>query len=356
MSIPYRTRRTLQHFGTAAIALLAAGILFWFCWVIWLERYVVYTRAGAELRFDQPDSALPVEVAVPPSVKTNITIYYNEGSDAMDLSKEMTSINGYYIDYNSLSKDLPSVQEDIAKLKPGSTVMIELKGGYGSFYYSSNLTGAVTSASVETTAVDQLIKDMKAKGFYLIARVSAFRDYDFGNRNVPSGLYMKNRMGLWMDPGGCYWLNPADSTALGWITSFTLELRSMGFNEVMLDNFRFPAETDKYIFNGDMDATLTAAANTLMASCASDTFVLSFGVTNPAFPLPEGRSRLYLSNVSAADLGLKLSQVTVDDPEIQVVFLCEQNDTRFNSYSVLRPLSLAEGIEAQKADMADLED
>ena len=119
----------------------------------------------------------------------------------------------------------------------------------------------------------------------------------------------------------------------------------------MLDNFRFPAETDKYIFTGNMDEAISAAATTIMASCASDTFVVSFGAATPAFPLPDGRSRLYLSDVSAQDVAARASQATFENPEARLVFLSDTNDTRFDSYSVLRPLSVSEGLEAQKADM-----
>lgn len=352
MAIPYRTRRTLQHVATAAIAVLMAAILFWFCWVVWLERFVVYSRDGAKLNFDLPDMSLSGEVAVPPAAQTNISIYYNEGSDAVEISKEMTALNGYYIDYNSLKDDIDGIYQDLTILKSGTPIMIELKGSYGSFYYSSNLSGAIPSASVDIGRVDELIQHMKSKGFYLIAKISAFRDWDFGNRNVTSGLYMTNRAGLWLDPDGYFWLDPTKSTTTGWITSIIIELRNMGFNEVMLDNFRFPAETDKYIFTGDMDAAIRSAANTIVASCSSEKFTISFGAPDTSFPLPDGRTRLFLTNVDASEVAAKAAAVGFENKEVRLVFLCDKNDTRFDNYSVLRPLSVAEGLEAQKADMA----
>lgn len=352
MSIPFRTRRRLQRLGLVGLAVLLVGILVWLCWVIWLERYVVYTREGAKLDFSLPQE-INGEVAVPPAAAENISIYYNEGSDSVELSKEMTAINGYYIDYDALSAgDFEGMKQDLNRLKAGTAIMIELKGGYGSFYYSTNLPNAIQSASVNTKAVDELIQFIKSKGFYTVAKISAFRDWDFGNRNVPSGLYMLSRAGLWMDPGGCYWLNPTDSTTLGWITSIIMELRGMGFNEVLLDNFRFPAEADKYIFNGDKEAALISAADTLVASCNADKFVLSFAVTNPSFPLPDGRTRMYLTGVEAKDIATVAAQATFDGADVKLVFLGSTNDTRFDDYSVLRPLAVSEGLEAQKADLA----
>lgn len=352
MAIPYRTRRTLQRVSVVALTLLLAAILFWLCWVIWLERYVVYSRDGATLNFDLPDHSSSGEVAVPPAAQTNISIYYNEGSDAVELSKEMTAINGYYVEYADLRDNIDGIYQDLNFVKAGTPIMIELKGGYGSFYYSSNISGSIPSASVNTTKVDELITHLKSKGYYLIAKISAFRDWDFGNRNVTSGLYMNSRAGLWLDPEGCFWLDPTKSTTTGWLTSIILELRGMGFNEVMLDNFRFPEQEDKYIFTGDKDAAIRTAANTLVASCAADKFVISFGSNSTGFPLPEGRTRLYLTNVDASAVAVKASEVTFENKDVRLVFLCDKNDTRFDNYSVLRPIAVAEGLEAQKADMA----
>ena len=49
-----------------------------------------------------------------------------------------------------------------------------------------------------------------------------------------------------------------------------------------------------------------------------------------------------------------VSQSTVPDKAAQVVFLAKTNDTRFDNYSVLRPLTAAKTLEAQKADQAQM--
>ena len=43
MSIPYRTRRVLNRLGIVLMIFLLVGVIAWLCWVVWLERYVVYT-------------------------------------------------------------------------------------------------------------------------------------------------------------------------------------------------------------------------------------------------------------------------------------------------------------------------
>ena len=188
---------------------------------------------------------------------------------------------------------------------------------------------------------------LQAKGFYTIARISAFRDWNFGNNNVPSGLYMLNRAGLWLDPDGYFWLDPTNASTTSWISSVVLELRDMGFNEVLLTDFRFP-NSDKYIFTGDKVAALQTAAATLVSSCAADDFTLSFGVDDPTFALPQGRCRMYLTGVTANGIGQTVSKVTVEDPSVQLAFIAETGDTRYDDYSVLRSLYISDVVEAQK--------
>ena len=235
----------------------------------------------------------------------------------------------------------------IEQLPAGTPILIDMKGPYGSFFYPSKLPAAVHSASTDVQKVSELVSTLQKKGFYTIARVCAFRDWNFGNNNVTSGLYMLSRAGLWLDPDGYFWLDPTNANTTSWITDVVLELRDMGFNEVLLTDFRFP-NSDKYIFNGDKIAALQTAASTLVSSCAASNFVLSFGVDDPAFALPQGRCRIYLSGITANGIGQTAAQVSVEDPTTQLAFIAETGDTRYDAYSVLRSLYISDVVEAQK--------
>ena len=351
MSIPYRHKRTLKRVGTLLAALLLVFSITWLCWVIWLQRYVVYTDKGAELNFSLSSYEISGKEAVPPKAEQNISIFYNEGADAIDTVKEMAQLNGYYITSDMFQQDLDYVMLQVERFPSGTPVMIDMKGAFGSFFYKSNLSDAVVSASTDIEQVSKLITRLHTKGFYTIARISAFRDRSFGETHVSSGLYMLNRKGLWMDGEGMYWLDPTNATTTSWITSQVLELKELGFDEVLLDNFRFP-NSENYIFNGDKPAALQSAAATLMSTCGSSKFVLSF-LADTAFTLPEGRCRLYLKDVSAAGIAQAASQVELEEPEIRLVFLAESGDTRYEKYSVLRSIHVAEEVEARRNNAAE---
>ncbi len=348
MSIPYRTRRVLNRVGIAATALLLIGILAWVCWVIWLQRYVVYTNDGAELDFRISANEVSGKVAEPPKAAGSVSIYYNEGANAIDVGNEMKQLNGYYIDSSMLQKDMTGVLVRIEQLSAGTPILIDMKGPYGSFFYPSNLADAVHSASTDVKAVAELVQKLQSKGFYTIARISAFRDWMYVNaKGSAISLRTAGTSYGWLDPDGYFWLDPSNAAATSWIAEVVLELRDMGFDEVVLADFRFP-DSDKYSFTGDKMAALQSAATTLVSSCSSSEFVLSFAVEDPAFALPEGRCRMYLSNVTANGIGSAAAKVTVSDPAVQLAFIAETGDTRYEEYSVLRSLYISDVVEAQK--------
>ena len=358
MKMTYRTRRRLHRLGFVSLVVLVSALGAWFCRVIWLQRYVVYSQEGAKVDFELGDAGFAGVVATTPQAQGGVSIFYNEGSDAIEISKELSPINGYYVDYNSLLKEMDTVEENLDLIPSGTPVLVELKGGYGSFYYTTKISGATLSTSIQnsisTARVDRFIQKLKDKGCYMIAKISAFQDWEYGNSNVTNGLYMTSRAGLWMDDQGCFWLDPTSAGVQSWITSAVLELKNMGFHEVMLSNFRFPV-SDAYIYTGDKTEALQNAMQNLLKSTASDggTFTLSFGTNDPTLSLIDGaRSRIYFEDIDAANVETVVSQSPVADKAAQIVFLAKTNDTRFDSYSVLRPLTAAKTLEAQKADQA----
>ena len=62
---------------------------------------------------------------------------------------------------------------------------------------------------------------------------------------------------------------------------------------------------------------------------------------NRTFTLPEGRGRLYLKDVDAGYVVSVADKVAVPDNTINLVFLTEFHDTRFDAYGALRPITAA---------------
>lgn len=339
MTLSYRTRRFLQRLGVTLLVLLLLAIMAWLVWIIWLDRFVVYSREGARFDFDRPNEMLSGELAVPPAEQDTVSIIYNDGVANMNTSTELAQIRGYYADAQALREDLSGVKARIDSLPAGSAVMLDLKTIKGYFYYSSEV--GPTTTSVDLEEMDKLITYLNNKDLYLIARIPAFRDYYYGLNYTSNGLFMKsNPIGLWMDSEGCYWLDPTKEGTLNYLTRIVAEIKRMGFDEVVFSDFCFPP-TDDVQFSGDRREALTKAADTLATICATETFCVSFCSETTDFELPaEERCRLYLVNFTAAQVRTAADATGLEDPEIRVVFITEHGDTRFDEFSVMRPVSL----------------
>ena len=194
---------------------------------------------------------------------------------------------------------------------------------------------------MDVVAVDGLIRDLKKSGAYLIARIPAFRDQYYGLNHTNYGLAVPSGGYLWADDQNCYWLNPTSTGTLAYLISIANDLRDLGFDEVVFSEFTFPP-TDNIRFEGDRAAAISNAAEVLVTSCATETFAVSFESEDPAFALPEGRSRLYLTNVSATRAQQVFDECTLPIPEAQLVFRTESKDTRFDVAGVLRPMPIGE--------------
>ncbi len=333
MNIPYRTRMALGRLAIILLVLLLVGALVWAGWVFWLSRYVIYTQDGAKLDFSLPENISSGELAVAPEPGETIVVNYN---DTAVTTTELGPLIGYYVEDFALS-DLAKVKADIQALPAGTAIMINVKNIRGGFYYSSAVSES-RSSNVDTAAMDELIGWLKKSGMYTIACVPALRDREYGLNHTIDGIHHSSRGYLWMDDQGCYWLNPASGGTLNYLTQIVNEIKALGFHEVLLCDFAIPESSNIY-FDGDKAQALNNAANTIVTSCASGSFTVSF--MGSGFTLPEGRCRLYLQNVAPSGINAAVQASGVADPLIGLVFVTDLYDTRFEEYSALRPLSSA---------------
>jgi len=334
MNIPYRTQRTLKRIAIVLLVVTLVAVLVWLCWLLWLNRFVIYTRDGAKLDLNNSSENISGELAVPP-VEEEIPIYYNEGDDAVETGTDLTQIIGYYIDTAALQGDLDTIKSQIRSLPAGTPVLMEVKNSFGSLYYSSKASPYVDEA-MNPEQIDELIQLMNNCKLYTIAWMPALRDYSYGLEHVECGLPTAGGY-LWADEDYRYWLNPGNTGTLAYLISIANELKELGFNEVVFGDFRIP-ETDSIVFNGDKAQTLADAAQTLVKSCASSSFAVSFE-SSEGFALPAGRSRLYVKNAVAIDADSIAESAGVEDTAVNLVFVTDLYDTRFDVYSVLRPIA-----------------
>ena len=235
---------------------------------------------------------------------------------------------------------------ELQQLPAKSTVLIEVKSIQSYTYFSTDV--GMIPDNFDTLQMDNLIQKLQDQGHYVIAKIPSFQEYEYiladQRQRVPFGLPRTGGNGsLWLDTSvakePCYWMNPASDGTLTYLIQTITELRLLGFNEVVLDGFRFP-DSDLYTFDGDKQQTLEETAAKLVKTCATDTFCISFVRTAPDLKLPVGRTRLYLTGVSATSAASVATQTDFEDPSIHVVFLADSGDTRYDEFCVLRPIDM----------------
>lgn len=337
MIFSYRTRQLLRKLLSvilAAAVLLAVALV---CFGAWLRRFIVYTPEGAILDFQITAPAIPEQVPTQPD-RLDISIEFNEDNSAQTQQPAVIDrLSGYYIDPEILKNDIAGLRAQLSQLPAGTAVMLDLKSYWGYFFYSTGLGPA--SDSYILAEVDALIAELTQSDLHVIARLPALRDYEYAKNNTSCGLPTKKGY-LWTDENGCYWLDPTDDGTLTHLIQVTKELRSLGFDEVVFQYFYVP-ESTKIVFDADRKEAIEAAAETLVTSCATDQFTVSFMGYTPDLQLPDGNCRLYLTDVAAAAVEDVLAQVCIADKTRNVVFLALTNDTRYDVCGVLRPLDLA---------------
>ena len=330
--LPYRTRVALRRGLIGFGLLLAVLVLIWGCWMIWLQRFVIYTRDGAKLDMSMNPS-LPVGQSAQKPAPLDIPVEFLDGDEDLGKDTELKQLKGYYVSTADL-KDIPKLKEALKTLPKGTPVMFEVKSIGGNFYYSSTVA-EFRSDALDITAMDELLEFIDKSGLYTIAYLPALRDYNYGLYHVPDGLPTTGGW-LWMDSAGCYWLNPASQGTVTFLVNIITELRDLGFDEVVLYDYYFPDSTG-YVYSGNKTEALENTAKTLVTTCATDRFAVSF-VCDTEFTLPEGRCRMYLRDVAASRVEQIAQDCGLESPVTHLVFLTDIHDTRFDAYGVLRPI------------------
>ncbi len=334
-TLSYRTKARMRKGMKALLVLAAILLLGVVLFAVYLDRFVVYTPGGAHLDFDKntsKDVTIPTEgsEAAAPSETVDI-----EFADPDPNGKETERISGYYIDLEML-QDPEAVLEAVQALSPPCTVLIDLKGGNGSFYYTTGIDGT-RQAAIDVSTVDAVISYLRSHGFSMVARIRTFQDTHFAEEHINCAL-KKSGGSLWVGDG-FYWLNPDDATVVAYLKQIARELAEKGFKEIVLDDFRFPSGT-QIAYDSEKSRTelIADVAEELLNFFASSNITISFG--NPAsdFALT-GSSHVYVSGVTGSGVSATVKGYSLlDDAENQLVFLTGSKDRRFEDYQVLRPL------------------
>ena len=349
-NLTWRTRKRLKTVAIVLGTILGTGLALWLCWILWLGRFVVYTGDTVRLDFDWVTPGEFVE-AVEPEHK-DVNIIFDDGSEVVvDRTKPLERMSGFYVTTGMLTDDVAEVERLVKEQPKGTAIMLELKSGSGNFLYKTTMPNAKVSSKVDKDAVADLIQYITKADYYTVACVPAFRDRAYGLKNTSCGLLHSSGRYLWAGDDKCYWLDPAKNGTRSYLISIASELRDLGFDEVVFTDFCFPP-TEEILYEADRLTVLNETAEHLVYNLATEDFGVSFLTNDPGFKLPEGRTRVYRDSVEAAMAQEVAASLDIPSMQINLVYLTEAMDTRFDVFGVLRPLDMGSMPELPTATTA----
>lgn len=338
MTLTYRQKFRLKKTGKWLLILLLAILAALIVFLLYVERYVVYTDTGAHIDYHKSSSRLQTS-STSPAASTeplgDVEIVYEEPSTNPN-GHEPAS--GYFITTQELS-DTANLLPRIEALDAGSTVMLELKDDEGRFYYPTSLSNAQT-AKVDLNAVSQIITTLRQRDCTVVASIPAFSDNAFALENPACALPLSDGS-LWTSGDGFYWLDPADDTVIDYLEQIMLELSSMNISEVVFTNFYFPdSQSIDYDAEASRPQITAAAAKQLSSYFSGSNLTVSFATDGVNFPMEGLSGRLFIEDADAAQLERFAAAYGSEDWDAaaNLVFLTSSKDSRFDAYTTLRPL------------------
>lgn len=235
----YRERSPLALFlkalGIILLSLVVLSLMIFF----WFQRYVVYDSNGATLRVPflqflyEDDEEGPVSPKVPLVIETP-DVSITEETGAVTEGSVLTAIK---------VPELGSVDAEtyIAQMTDvgANGILVEMKNISGQLMYLSENQTVKDYEITVGPEVSDITRALKDNGVYLIANICCFADNTLALRS-PSSALQDESGATYVDENQTTWLNPENKTTIDYLTDICSELITLGFDEILLNNFEVP--------------------------------------------------------------------------------------------------------------------
>lgn len=186
-----------------------------------------------------PNNAAPLEISLKPFVPRGLYLsFYGIG----DRKKRQAALD--LIEHTELN-----------------TLVIDVKGDRGFINYKSSvaLASKIGAQKIITVRdVNGLIKTLKEKGVYLIARIVVFKDNPLAE--AKPDLAVKTKGGAtWRDRESLAWVDPFKKEVWEYNIDIAEEAAKLGFDEIQFDYLRFPDKKSLKFSKPSTEANRTQA-------------------------------------------------------------------------------------------------
>ena len=331
--LSYRNRILLKKWLRIGLILLVVLLICAILLLIYLEPYMVYDREGAHLVMEEE---IPVETQGAAETRPVITDPKIVYGNTIVKETNLAGMENYYITTDML-QDAEKVLNAVKELEGPSAIMVQMKSSYGNFYYDTQIKG-VSIADVDTETISKIISYLDKGNFYLIAEIPAFNDSSYALSHNSCGLPMDGGI-LWADENYHYWLDPSDTAVLNYLKEIGQELYSMGFDEIAFSDFWIPNDEDIHYGTEMTPAEILAASAKQVTEIYTEAgMIASFVSSDLSFPISDCTGRLYIPELSGAEVEPYVQAFNSAKNLKEIVFLSGSKDSRFESKAVMRPL------------------
>lgn len=167
----------------------------------------------------------------------------------------------YLTVYGISSRSLRNSALDLIKETELNTLVIDMKGDRGFLPYRSEIPLAASIGGqklILVKDVKSLVRDLKQKGIYTVARIVVFKDNLLGTARPD--LAIKTAGGsVWRDRENLIWVEPSKREVWDYNIAIAVEAAKNGFDEIQFDYVRYPDRKGLKFAVENTEANRTAA-------------------------------------------------------------------------------------------------
>ena len=225
--------------GLIAILLVAVGLLI-------MQNYLVYDDTG-KAHWEFPLTQQKEEKEDAPAVDPDDVEIQRE-EPVSTVGKDLSPLQAQELPLWCLNDDPTWLLKDAPQ-----SVVVNVKTTDGALTYASKVTAPDSiSKGDEGTATN--LRTILDSQHNVVARMACLCDSAYAYEKVKDAALCWEDGSLWWDNYGRYWLDPGKADTLRYVKELCQECATLGFDEIVLDYFAYPAEWEG---SADRGAVLT---------------------------------------------------------------------------------------------------
>jgi hypothetical protein len=172
------------------------------------------------------------------------------------INKTSEPVRGIYV--SGARAGIDEYMQELISLSENTEVnamVIDIKNDYGEITYKTELPLAVDIGAGTGYIKDirRLVKQLKEKDIYLIARIVSFKDPLLAKEREDLSLRDKNSV-IFKDKNGDSWVNPYKREVWDYLIDIGKEAAEIGFDEIQFDYIRFSTDAGMKTVNYGAEA------------------------------------------------------------------------------------------------------